>query len=204
MQLTAIEFPRALYRGPSGQSSAFFFFQGIAVQPSGNPCSRSHSFGVRRRTCMVGATITVGPVVETSLLCVPIVAAILPVKAQLYKSTATATACTSVLFSVNISPSSEQPDPCGPLWSCRPITVPWIATAGMTSGTFPPPVPYRETQLGATSCGPVIRLSLGWFSNRIAVTGCNTNKPHSFPAGPPLCFCHLDVTVSEAFGLLPQ
>ena len=41
---TAIEFPSALYRGPSAAS--FPFFRGISVASSGNPCSRSHSRGV--------------------------------------------------------------------------------------------------------------------------------------------------------------
>lgn len=47
---TAIEFPKALYLGPSGQSSADLFLQGIAVKLSGKPCRRSHSIGVKRRT----------------------------------------------------------------------------------------------------------------------------------------------------------
>ena len=46
---TAIEFPIALYRGPSG---AAFPRWGTSVHPSGKPCSLSHSRGVRRRTCI--------------------------------------------------------------------------------------------------------------------------------------------------------
>lgn len=52
---TAIEFPSALYLGPSGQSLPFV---GMFVQSSGNPCKRSHSLGVRRLTCV--DCITVG------------------------------------------------------------------------------------------------------------------------------------------------
>jgi hypothetical protein len=52
MQLQAIEFPSALYLGPSGQSSAGFFRQGISVQLRGNPCKNSHSVAVNRLTCM--------------------------------------------------------------------------------------------------------------------------------------------------------
>ncbi len=46
---TAIELPKALYRGPS---AAGLPQNGIAVQPSGNPCRRSHSIGVSLRTPM--------------------------------------------------------------------------------------------------------------------------------------------------------
>ena len=41
---TAIEFPNALYRGPSGACS--LPRHGMSVHPSGNPWSRSHSNGV--------------------------------------------------------------------------------------------------------------------------------------------------------------
>lgn len=44
---TAIELPSARYRRAS---LAGFPLKSMAVQPSGNPWSRSHSRGVRRRT----------------------------------------------------------------------------------------------------------------------------------------------------------
>ena len=50
MQGTAILFPIALYRGPSGHSSAGLPRYGTFVWSSGMPCRRSHSNGVSLRT----------------------------------------------------------------------------------------------------------------------------------------------------------
>lgn len=47
---THMLFPQALYRGASGQSSAFLPFQGICVHPSGKPISLSVSTGRSRLT----------------------------------------------------------------------------------------------------------------------------------------------------------
>lgn len=46
---TAILLPSALYLGPSG-TPLLPPYPGMSVYPSGNPCSLSHSTGVRRRT----------------------------------------------------------------------------------------------------------------------------------------------------------
>src|SRR3546814_12595349 len=46
--------PSALYRGPSAACLPRYW---IAVQASGNPCRRSHSRGVRRRTADATTTV---------------------------------------------------------------------------------------------------------------------------------------------------
>src|SRR3546814_15575258 len=46
--------PSALYRGPSAAGLPRYW---IAVQSSGNPCRRSHSRGVRRRTADATTTV---------------------------------------------------------------------------------------------------------------------------------------------------
>jgi hypothetical protein len=55
MQLTAIEFPMALYLE---ESEDFCPLCGMSVYPSGNPCSRSHSSGVSLRGSKSSPTMT--------------------------------------------------------------------------------------------------------------------------------------------------
>ena len=57
---TAMLFPIALYLSVSGQSSAGFPRYGIFVQSSGNPCKRSHSIGINRRTAISPSFATAG------------------------------------------------------------------------------------------------------------------------------------------------
>lgn len=88
----AMEFPRALYLGLS-LSSCFrpllSTHSPMLVQPSGNPCNRSHSTGVNRRTIQrMIFFATNGPECDPSFLQVRD-AVLSPVTAPLYASTAT-------------------------------------------------------------------------------------------------------------------
>lgn len=56
-----MEFPSALYRGPSGHSAAGFPRHGIIVKSSGNPISLSHSRGISLRTRIRDRATTTPP-----------------------------------------------------------------------------------------------------------------------------------------------